>query len=74
MQLGQQPSTHARTPPALLLPVSACPRSPLHFDNLCLPLYVSCREEIMAYSDPTIMHKLQLQLAIAEERFEDATA
>ncbi|PSC74915.1 DUF151 domain-containing [Micractinium conductrix] len=34
----------------------------------------SCREEIMAYSDPTIMHKLQLQLAIAEERFEDATA
>lgn len=34
----------------------------------------SCREEITAYSDPTIMHKLQLQLAIAEERFEDATS
>lgn len=32
----------------------------------------SCREEILAYSDPTIMHKLHLQLAIAEERFEDA--
>lgn len=33
----------------------------------------SCREEILHYTDPTIMHKLQLQLAIAEERFEDAT-
>lgn len=33
----------------------------------------SCREEILHYADPTIMHKLQLQLAIAEERFEDAT-
>jgi len=33
----------------------------------------SCREEILHYSDPTIMYKLQLQLAIAEERFEDAT-
>lgn len=32
----------------------------------------ACREEILAYSDPTIMHKLHLQLAIAEERFEDA--
>jgi hypothetical protein len=33
-----------------------------------------CREEIVSYSDPTIMHKLQMQLAIVEERFEDATA
>lgn len=33
----------------------------------------SCREEILHYSDPTIMHKLHLQVAIAEERFEDAT-
>lgn len=32
----------------------------------------SCREEILHYQDPTIMHKLQLQLAVAEERFEDA--
>ncbi|EFN60008.1 hypothetical protein CHLNCDRAFT_133176 [Chlorella variabilis] len=32
----------------------------------------SCREEIMAYNDPTIMYKLQMQLAIADERFEDA--
>lgn len=32
----------------------------------------SCREEIAAYSDPTMMFKLQLQLAIADERFEDA--
>lgn len=31
------------------------------------------REEIAAFNDPTIMHKLQMQLAIAEERFEDAT-
>lgn len=33
----------------------------------------TCREEIAAFNDPTIMHKLQMQLAIAEERFEDAT-
>eukprot|EP00889_Picochlorum_renovo_P006272 jgi/Picre1/33302/NNA_008626.t1 len=33
----------------------------------------SCKEEILLYNDPTMMHKLQLQLAIAEERFEDAT-
>jgi hypothetical protein len=32
------------------------------------------REEILQYQDPTIMHKLQLQLAIAEERFDDAAA
>lgn len=34
----------------------------------------SCKEEILQYQDPTIMHKLQLQLAIAEERFDDAAA
>jgi bifunctional DNase/RNase len=33
----------------------------------------SCREEILQYIDPTIMDKLQLQLAIAEERFEEAS-
>jgi len=33
----------------------------------------SCKEEILLYNDPTMMHKLQMQLAIAEERFEDAT-
>lgn len=33
----------------------------------------SCREEIMHYNDPTIMHKLALQVAVAEERFEDAS-
>lgn len=33
----------------------------------------SCREEILQYVDPTIMHKLQLQLAVAEERFEEAS-
>lgn len=32
----------------------------------------SCREAIKSFADPTIMHKLQLQLAIAEDRFEDA--
>lgn len=32
----------------------------------------SCREEVVAFQDPTIMLKLQLQLAIAEERYEDA--
>jgi hypothetical protein len=33
----------------------------------------SCREALTLFNDPTIMHKLQLQLAIAEERFQDAT-
>lgn len=33
----------------------------------------SCREEILLYNDPTMIHKLHMQLAIAEERFEDAT-
>ena len=33
----------------------------------------SCKEEILLYNDPTMMYKLQMQLAIAEERFEDAT-
>lgn len=33
----------------------------------------SCKEAILQYNDPTIMYKLQLQLAIAEERFEDAS-
>ena len=32
----------------------------------------SCREEILLYNDPTMMHKLQMQLAVAEERYEDA--
>ncbi|GAB4822363.1 hypothetical protein N2152v2_009409 [Parachlorella kessleri] len=34
----------------------------------------SCKEEIVQYQDPTIMHKLNLQLAVAEERFDDAAA
>ena len=33
----------------------------------------SCKEEILLYNDPTMIHKLQMQLAIAEELFEDAT-
>ena len=32
----------------------------------------TCRDEIMLYQDPTMMHKLQMQLAVAEERYEDA--
>ncbi len=40
--------------------------------SLCVCTH-PCREEIAAFNDPTIMHKLQMQLAIAEERFEDAT-
>jgi hypothetical protein len=31
-----------------------------------------CREELNVYNDPTIMYKLQMQLAIKQERFEDA--
>lgn len=46
---------------------------PSHADASASEIVRSCREEILHYSDPTIMHKLQLQLAIAEERFEDAT-
>jgi bifunctional DNase/RNase len=33
----------------------------------------TCKQEILQYNDPTIMYKLQLQVAIAEERFEDAS-
>jgi hypothetical protein len=33
----------------------------------------TCREELLHYADPTIMHKLQLGLAVAEDRFEEAT-
>ena len=33
----------------------------------------SCREELLHYEDPSLLLKLQLQLAVAEERFEDAT-
>eukprot|EP01025_Chloroclados_australasicus_P001305 TRINITY_DN10363_c1_g1_i10.p1 TRINITY_DN10363_c1_g1~~TRINITY_DN10363_c1_g1_i10.p1 ORF type:complete len:307 (-),score=30.69 TRINITY_DN10363_c1_g1_i10:551-1471(-) len=33
----------------------------------------SCREEILMYQDPTIMYNLQLQMAIEEERYEDAS-
>lgn len=32
----------------------------------------SCREARLSYHDPTIMHRLNLQVAIAEERFDDA--
>lgn len=46
----------------------------LNNTSLPLPACDCCREEIASYNDPTIMHKLQMQLAIAEERFEDATA
>lgn len=42
-------------------------------DETASEIVNTCREEIMHYNDPTIMHKLHLQLAIAEERFEDAT-
>ena len=42
-------------------------------DGSASEIVKSCREEVLNYADPTIMHKLQLQLAIAEERFEDAT-
>ncbi|CAD7697322.1 unnamed protein product [Ostreobium quekettii] len=33
----------------------------------------SCREEMLHIEDPTVMVKLQLQMAVAEERYEDAT-
>ena len=37
-------------------------------------IFRSCREAEMSYHDPTIMHKLALQIAIAEDRFDDACA
>jgi bifunctional DNase/RNase len=42
-------------------------------DPATLDIIQSCKEEILRYNDPTIMQKLQLQVAIAEERFEDAS-
>ena len=44
----------------------AAPASAIDISN-------SCKEEILQYADPTIMYKLQMQLAIAEERFEEAS-
>lgn len=32
----------------------------------------SCKEEMVRYQDPTVLYKLQLQVAAAEERFDDA--
>lgn len=32
----------------------------------------SCREALRQYSDPTLVHKVNLQVAIAEERYSDA--
>ncbi len=32
----------------------------------------SCRNAKQSYHDPTVMHRLNLQVAIAEERYEDA--
>ena len=33
----------------------------------------SCKEMLMHFPDPTVCDKLHLQLAIAEERYDDAT-
>lgn len=32
----------------------------------------SCREELLQYSDPTVLFKVQLEVAVAEERYDDA--
>jgi hypothetical protein len=32
----------------------------------------SCRKAKQSYHDPTIVHRLNLQVAIAEERYDDA--
>jgi bifunctional DNase/RNase len=32
----------------------------------------SCRDELLHHPDPTVMLKLQMQVAVAEERYEDA--
>lgn len=32
----------------------------------------SCREEVLQHQDPTVMMKLQLQVAIADERYSEA--
>ena len=33
----------------------------------------SCKAEVLMYTDPTVMFNLQLQLAIQEERYEEAS-
>lgn len=58
--------------PAIALEAHAAAHGAPHDEN-ANEIARSCREEIMHYADPTIMHKLQLGLAIAEDRFEDAT-
>jgi hypothetical protein len=37
-------------------------------------IWRSCREAEMSYHDPTMLHKLHLEIAIAEDRFDDACA
>ena len=34
----------------------------------------SCRAELKKYADPTVVHKINMQVAIAEERYADAAA
>ncbi|CAD7696991.1 unnamed protein product [Ostreobium quekettii] len=43
------------------------------YEQPALDVVRSCREEMKHIKDPTVMLKLQLQMAIAEERYEDAT-
>ena len=33
----------------------------------------SCKDALKRYHDPTVVHKINLEIAIAENRFEDAT-
>ena len=33
----------------------------------------SCRDVLKNFHDPTVVHKVKLQVAIAENRFEDAS-
>lgn len=35
-------------------------------------ILASCKQEIISYNDPTVLHKLQLQLAVNSENFEEA--
>ena len=37
-----------------------------------LPPLLSVREALSSFEDPTVMHQLQKELAVKEERFEDA--
>lgn len=61
--------------PLPVLPESAAPAPVEHFaatNESHAEIVRSVRETLSNYEDPTIMYQLQKELAVKEERFEDA--